>query len=84
MDTKALDVVGILIGKDFKLKELKGQGLGPDTGPIGSWALAWDHYALVGDALTPAEVDANGFVNVKGVKIGPDHTVGDLIKALQK
>jgi hypothetical protein len=73
-----------LVGKDFKLKELKEKGLGPANGPVGSWALAWDHYALAGDALTAAEVDANGFVNVKGVKIGPDHTVGDLINALQK
>ena len=83
MNNQIYEIAGVLIGKDIKLKDLKGMGFGP-AGPVGSWAIAWDHYALAGDALVASTLDGNGFADIKGVKIGPESTVHELMSALGK
>lgn len=83
MDPKMLDVVGALIGKGVKLKDLKGKGLGPDIGPVANWAVAWSHYALAGDAKVGAPVDAAGVMNIGNHKIGPDDTIEQLLEAIK-
>jgi hypothetical protein len=73
------EIVGVLIGKDTKLRDLN-----QDNMPMTGWAVAWSHYALVGDALeaSASRLDADGFANINGVRIGPENTVQELLTAL--
>jgi hypothetical protein len=84
MKTQIADAAEALLGPNTKLKDLKSKGVGYDPLINGNWAVAWSHYALAGDAYTAPTLDAAGALDIKGMKIGPENTVADLLTAIKQ